>query len=228
MLQERFISLLSERGWTQEFFAKKSGIPLNTVKNIATGRTKDPQLSTLEAAAHAFNISIDCLIGKCPHTPQEKALLRYYRESGKHGKDIILLIARYEAEVMKEQRDAPGKRPFPCLNPKGDLRRGVIVETCKTINEFTTIENVHIGVKMPNDDFAPMYCEGDIILFENRNPKDEEIAAIIYKGRVYIRRLIKENGKYCFRCIRDSGADIIINRMDEIHCIGTAFDIIRA
>lgn len=227
MLQQRFVSLLAERGWTQEFFAQKSGLPLNTVKNIATGKTKDPHLSTLEAAADAFEISINCLIGKCPHTPKEKAILRNYRECGEHGKANIELVARYEAGAIKEAREAKNKHLIPCIIPHGDVYNGIIYESCETEQIETATPEAYIAIKMMTNDFAPKYCKDDLILFENRFPSSGEYAAFLRGDRVYIRKFIEEPGAYRLKCLHDHGEDIILKRMDEIQYIGTAAGVMR-
>jgi transcriptional regulator with XRE-family HTH domain len=227
MIRERFAALLAERGWTLEEFSKRSGLSINTVKNISGGKTIDPQLSTAAIIAETFGISINCLMGKCPHTPQEKELLRLYRETGKHGKSIITLIARYEAGAIKSEREAKDKHPVPCLLPQGDITNGIIYDACKEEEEITSIPEAYSAIKMPNDDLAPMFCEGDIILFEDRIPKSGEYAGILNGDRAFIRKFIKENGQYKFECLHNHGKDIFVKRLDEINFIGTICGVIR-
>ena len=228
MIRDRIATLSSERGWTLETLSKRSRLSINTIKNMTSGKTTDPRLSTLEALADAYGISINCLIGKCPHTPKEKILLRNYRECGKHGKSTIELVAEYEAGAIKSERNAPGKHLIPCVKPKGDLHKGISWNTGNTDNEYTSIDEAYIGIKMPNDDFAPLYCEDDVILFEDRIPHDGEIAAILIKDRAYIRKIIKEKEGYRLKCLHNHGQDITIKRMDEINFIGTAIGAIRS
>lgn len=228
MIRERIATLLNERGWTIAELSKQSGLSIDTIKNITSGKITDPRLSTLEALSNAFNLSINCLIGKCPHTPKEKILLREYRECGKHGKSIIDLVARYEAGAIKSERNTKEKHPIPCVKPNGDIHRGILWDSSKTENEYTTNLEAYIGVQMPNDDFAPLYCEGDIVLFEDRIPRNGEIAAILIKDRAYIRKVVKEKEGYKFKCLHNYGEDIYIKRMDEITFIGTVNGIIRS
>lgn len=228
MIRDRMIALLAERGWSLKQFSEISGVPYDTLKNIHMGKTTDPKLSTAADIANAFGISINCLLGKCSHTPSEKILLRSYRECGKHGKSIIDLVARYEAGTIKNERCTKGKHPIPCVKPCGDMHKGILWDSSKTENEYTTNADAYIGVQMPNDDFAPLYCEGDIVLIEDRIPHDGEIAAILIKDRAYIRKVIKEKKGYTFKCLHNYGADIFINRMDEITFIGTVNGIIRS
>ena len=228
MIRERIAALLNERKWTIAELSKRSGLPIDTIKNITSGKIMDPRLTTLVALSDAFGISINCLIGKCPHTPKEKILLREYRECGKHGKSIIELVARHEAGAIKSERDTKDKHPIPCVKPYGDMHKGILWDSSKTENEYTSNRDSYIGIQMPNDDFAPLYCEGDIVLFEDRIPHDGEIAGILICDRAYLRKIIKEKEGYKLKCLHHYGEDIIIKRMDEITFIGTVNGIIRA
>lgn len=228
MLRERILSLLNERGWTIAELSKRSGVPIDTIKNITSGKITDPRLSTLEALADAFGISINCLIGKCPHTPKEKTLLRQYKECDRHGKSIIELVARHEAGAIKSERDATGKHTIPCVKPYGDMHKGILWDSSKTENEYTSNRDSYIGIQMPNDDFAPLYCEGDIVLLEDRIPHDGEIAGVLIHDRAYLRKIIKEKEGYRLKCLHHYGEDIIIKRMDEIIFIGTVNGTIRS
>lgn len=228
MLRERFITLLAEKNWSLEYFSEISGVPFETAKNIKLGKTTNPRLETLEKMAEAFNISINCMIGKCSHTPEERALLRHYRSCGQHGKSIIQFIAKYEATSAKEDRDSLNKHKIPCLVPSGDIRKGIIYDTCETVEIETSVQEAFVGIKMNNNDLAPAYCKDDIILFENRFPSNGEYAAFYKTDRAYIRKFTEEDGKYRLKCLHSQGEDIVLRRMDEIEYIGTCCGVIRS
>lgn len=227
IISKRLQEILIELGWTKETLAEKSGLPLETVRNIYYGRTPDPKVSTLLAIAEATGHSINCLMGRCPHTPQEKAILRNYRACGKHGKAIIELIARYEACSVKSERDAEGKHRIPCMVPHGDIRKGIIYDTCETVEIETSVPEAYIGMQMTSNDLAPKYCKDDIILFENRFPQNEEYAAFIRGDKAYIRKFIEDGGFYRLKCLHSQGEDIILKRMDEVQYIGTCCGVVR-
>ncbi len=228
MLRQRFITLLAEKNWSLEYFSEVSGVPLETAKNIKLGKTTNPRLDTLEKTADAFGISINCLIGKCPHTPEEKALLRNYRICGQHGKSIIQFVSKYEATSAKNERDANGKHKIPCLIPQGDIRKGIVYDACETVEIETAVQEAFVSIKMPNNDLAPMYCKDDIILLENRFPSNGEYAAFYKTDRAYIRKFLEEDGKYRLKCLHSQGEDIVLRRMDEIEYIGTCCGVIRS
>jgi len=228
MLRQRFVTLLAERNWSLEYFSEISGVPIETAKNLKSGKTTNPRLDTVEKMAEAFNISINCLIGKCPHTTEEKALLRNYRICGKHGKSIIELIAKYEATAAKSDRDAEGKHKIPCLIPSGDVSKGIIYDACETIEIETSVSEAYVAIMMPTNTFAPYFCKGDVVLFENRFPADGEYAAFYRSDRAYIRKYMEEGKNYRLKCLHSQGEDIVLKRMDEIEYIGTCCGVVRS
>lgn len=227
ILAKRVNEILVELKWTKEMLAEKSGLPYDTVKNICYGRTLDPKVSTVMAIADATGHSMNCLMGKCPHTPQEKAILRNYRSCGQHGKSIIELVAKYEAGSVKSERESCSKHLIPCLIPHGDIYKGIIYDTSETIEIETSTPEAYIAIKMTSNDLIPVYCKGDVILFENRFPSNNECAAFLRGDRVYIRRFIEETGQYRLKCLHSRDVDIVLKRMDEVQYIGTCCGVIR-
>jgi len=227
MLGERLRTLLPERGLTVAEFAKMCDLPLETVRNIYYGKSIDPKLSTAVKMADALNLSVNCLMGKCQHTPQERVLLRNYRECGQHGKSIIELIARYEAGAVKGERNSITKHKIPCIIPHGSIQHGIIYDTCETVEIETTVPEAYIAIEMINNDLAPIYCKGDIILFEDRFPNHGECASFFRKDRAYIRRFLEENGTYRLQCLHKHSEDMVFKRMDEVEYIGTCIGAIR-
>ena len=228
MLRTRFIELLTEKGWSLEQFSEISGVPFETAKNIKLGKTTNPRLDTLEKMSETFGVGINCLIGKCQHTTEEKILLRNFKTCGDTGKSLISLIARYEAHVMKNQRDTKEGFLRPCLIPNGDIRKGIIYKNCDQEEIIVPIKEAYVAIKMINNDLSPIYCENDIILIEDRFPENGERAVFMRNGRAYIRKFVKENGCYRLKCLHNHGEDLVLKRMDEVEYIGTCIDVIQA
>lgn len=227
MLCERLRQLTNEKGWSLQQLAEISDLPLETVRNIYYGKTPDPKISTVMKLAKSFNLTVNCLMGQCSHTPQERAILINYRNCGKHGKAIIELISRYEASAMKKEREQEERHMIPCIIPEGTVSHGIIYDMCETVEIETNVKEAYIAIRMVTNDLAPTYCKGDILLFENRFPKHGEKAAF-YKGdRIYIRRYLEEPNQYCLKCLHNCDVDIILKRMDEVDYIGTCIDVVR-
>lgn len=226
-LSERMRQLMHERGWSIQYLAKIAGLPEETVKNIYYAKTPDPKISTIMKLAKAFNISVNCLMGECSHTPAERAILRNYRACGKHGKAVIELIARYEANTVKDEREGVVKHSIPCIFPQGNISKGIVYDICKTEEIVTSVPEAYTAIQMTTNDLAPAYCKGDILLFENRFPQNGEIGAFFRNGKVFIRKYCEEDKSYRLKCLHKQDEDIILKRMDEVDYIGTCVDVVR-
>lgn len=226
MIGERLRQLTNEKGWSIQQLAEISDLPLETVRNVYYGKTTDPKISTVMKLSQAFQLSVNCFMGQCNHTPQERILLRNYRACNTHGKSIIEFISKYEASVINTERTSTNKHRVPCLVPHGDIRKGIIYETCTTVDYETSVAEAFVGIQMNTNDFAPTYCKGDIILFENRFPNSGEYAAFFKDGRAFIREFLEEGGRYRLRCLHNMGEDIILKRMNDIEYIGTCCGVI--
>jgi len=227
ILSRRLQEILIDLKWTKEMLAERSGLPFETIKNIYYGRTPDPKVSTVMAIAEATGYSMNCLMGKCPHTTKEKVILRNYRSCGDHGKALIELVAKYEAGSVKSERESSQKHLIPCMLPHGDIYKGIIYDKCETIEIETSVPEAYFAIKMTRNDLAPKYCKGDIILFENRFPSHEEPAAFLRGDRAYIRKFLEEDGQYRLKCLHSRDEDIVLKRMDDIDYIGTCCGVIR-
>jgi len=64
MLSERLKELRSEKGWTQQKLAEKTGLSFNAITKIEQGLAKHPTLKTLIKIADAFGVSLDGLVGR--------------------------------------------------------------------------------------------------------------------------------------------------------------------
>lgn len=226
MAVERLKQLMNENGWSIQQVAEKSGLPLETVRNVYYGKTPDPKISTVLKLAQAFNLTVNCFMGKCSHTPEERVLLRNYRKCGKHGKAIIELIARYEGNTMKDRREGDNHE-IPCVYPQGNISKGIVYDICKTEEIVTTVTEAYTAIEMTTNDLAPAYCKGDILLFENRFPQNGEIGAFFRDGKVFIRKFCEEVNSYRLKCLHKQDVDIVLKRMDEVDYIGTCIDVVR-
>lgn len=228
MLGTRLREILAVRGISKDELADMCDLPVETIRNIYYGKTPDPKISTIMKISKALNITVNCLMGECSHSSEERALLQFFRSCGNHGKSVIMLSAKYEALMAKEEREASGKHSVPCLIPQGDIYQGIIYDKCEIVDIFTSKEEAYVAIKMSNNDLVPVYCKGDTILIENRFPSNNEYGVFYNDGRAYIRQYIEEEDQYRLKCLHNQGKDMVFKRMDEIEYVGTCCGVVRA
>ena len=227
-LSERLRELMKVRGWSIEYVAEKSGQSYETVRNIYYAKTKNPRVETLLAIGNLFGVSVNCLMGQCQHTPEERSLLQYFRESGHHGKNLILISAKYEAHTAKEEREATGRHKIPCLFPEGDIYHGIDYDGSRTEEIWTTNDEADTAIQMTNNCLMPIYCKGDTILIAYRFPRDNEYGVFYYHGKAYIRKYIERDGEYVLKCLHKYDKDLVFKRMDDIEYLGTCCGVVRS
>lgn len=59
---EKIKKIKKQKGYTNEFLAKKTGIPLSTLNKILSSVIKDPKIGTIIAITDALNVDINSLI----------------------------------------------------------------------------------------------------------------------------------------------------------------------
>ncbi len=227
ILSKRLQEILITLDWTKERLAEESGLPLETIKNLYYGKTTDPKVSTILAISEATQYSMNCLMGRCPYTSTEKTIIQSYRSCGSHGKSIIEFISKYEASSVKYERELFLEHTIPCILPYGDIRKGILYDTCETIEIKTTIPDAYIAIKIANNDLLPNYFKDDVILLENRFPTNGEMASFIFGNKIYIRKYIEGIDFFCLKSLHNCEDDIIIKRMNEVQYVGTCCGIIR-
>ena len=116
ILAENVNKIRKMYGWSQEVMAEKCNLPYETIKNICAGRTLDPKTSTLQAISNGTGFPMDCLMGTCQHTEGERNLLKNYRVCDSHGKQLIELVAQYEADAIKNYVKTKDDDRNPCLS----------------------------------------------------------------------------------------------------------------
>ena len=228
MLGERLRNILAVRGISKDELAEMCDLPVETIRNIYYGKTPDPKTSTVMKISKALNITVNCLMGECSHSTEERALLQFFRACGNHGRSVILLSAKYEALSARDERESPNRHMIPCLTPHGDIRQGIIYDNCEVAEIYTANEEAYVSIKMTNNDLVPAYCKDDIILIANRFPSNNEYGVFYRDGRAYIRQYIEEENQYRLKCLHNQAKDMVFKRMDEIEYVGTCCGVVRA
>ena len=227
MLKDRLRAILVTEDMTWQECAEKADVPVETMRNIYYGKTTDPKVSTILQISKALGLSVNCLMGECPHDTVENDILRLYRMCGTHGKSLIHLVAKYEATAANAERRASDKHRIPCLVPIGHEDDGILYNSCEIVEIDTDKANAYVGIKITTNNFAPSYCRDDIILLENRFPMNGEWSVFYKDERAFFRKFMEEEGHYRLECIHGRGEDFVLKRMSEMECVGTCIGVVR-
>lgn len=105
MFYENLEIILKERNSTINQFAKEIGIAQQTMSKWKAGAY--PTAEKVKIIAEYLNISADYLLDIEVHhesglTASEQQLVEYYRKADDRGKDLLLSIARQEADRAKD------------------------------------------------------------------------------------------------------------------------------
>lgn len=115
-----------------------------------------------------------------------------------------------------------------CFQPQVSLADSFLYGTSNVLKINTTCADAYLAVQIPNNDFAPLYCQDDILLLTQRFPQEGEIAIFLYQSQVYLSKFHHAyNNDYILCPICGQGGTLHFKRMDSCHLIGTCIGIAR-
>lgn len=227
IISARIKELLAEQGMSWHELAEKANIPEETMRNIYYGKVKDSKASTLLHISQVLGCSVNWLMGEPIMTPDEEAMLRNYRKCGRHGKSILQLMAKYEAHTARKEREAAERHMIPCIIAQTVSCEGMKYNSGDTRQIFVPEPDAFLGLRVPNNNWSPRYCRGDIVLFANRSPENGERALFALGGEIHFRRYEEKERGFSLHCITDRHEPMHFKRMDELICLGTAIGVIH-
>lgn len=228
VISERLKEALTIKNISLNELAKKSDMSLNTLQNLYYAKVKNPNLETLYSVCKALDITMDYLTGFTKYDKNEMELLSNYQKCGRHGRDFLTVISRFEADYttsLRQRKD--NKHTVTCLVPDGHEADGFEYTTCSTEQIETVFEDAFMAIKITTDNFIPSFMRGDIIALADRYPKEGEKAVYYKDGRAYFREYSYENGKVILKPITGKGESFILDRMDDYKVLGTYINVIR-
>lgn len=126
-INERIFLLLKERKYTQKYFSKQTNISEQTISAWKSRKT-DPPAYQLSTIADFLNVSIDYLVTgnekfaqthfidakeiiKDTLTPDERMIVKRYREADEDGKDLILekIEELWAERIQPKGKSSPSK-----------------------------------------------------------------------------------------------------------------------
>lgn len=228
VVSERFREALAIKGLTLNQYSKTSQMSLNTLQNLYYAKNPNPRAETLYCICKELDITMDYLTGFTKYDKNELELLTNYQKCGRHGRDFLLVISRFEADYttsLRQRKD--NKHTVNCLVPDGHEADGFEYTTCSIEQIETVFEDAFMAIKITTDNFIPSFMRGDIIALADRYPKLGEKAVYYKDGRAYFREYSYENGKVILKPITGKGESFILDRMDDYKVLGTYINVIR-
>ncbi len=220
MISAAMKKLLGELDMSLQELADKAGVPLETIRNIYYGKVTDPKVSTMMSISEVLQVSVNYLMGKGLYSPEEQLLVRTYRKCGVHGKSIVNLVAKYEANISQIERESREKHKIPCLVPM-KIKDGFNYVNNDVAEVETTEKEAYTAIKISSHAFAPVFCKGDIVLIADRFPEEGEKGVFVLEGKGYIRQFVETETGYTLKSLNGREKDIHLKRLDSVVCIGT-------
>lgn len=229
MLSKRLKEILNEKKISLEYYSQMSGVPMETLRNIYYGRTSNPNIKTVMAMAEALDMTINSLLGvENSSNNEERKLINYYRSCGKHGRNVIINIAKYEADMSTRDREGVHQHKIICLKAEEDIFRGTLYDTQNPYEIYTNKKEAYMAFETQVNDAAPTYGKGDIILLENRFPRTGEHGVFLKDDTIFIKIFQEKSEGYCLKPIHRIGSEIHFKKFDNIECLGTCCGLIRS
>lgn len=190
-LSEKFAHNLEQErtriGLTQAEMSKKLGLSLSTYKNIINGTSINVPLYAL--------YQLHKLTGKltfelCAFDIPESEAVQLWRKLSPQQHAYIKAVCEIEAGLKSTET----AQTISIMIPTGNCEDGMIWDSCTfeslTIGRRFSWQNISCGIKITTNHLHPAYFKGDVLLIENRPPRDGDVGIFIFKpsGRAFIRR----------------------------------------
>lgn len=228
LISEKMKEAMQVKNINLSQLTEQSNIPYETLRNLYYAKNKNPRVETLYAVCKTLDITMDYLTGFKKYDKDEVEMLTNYQKCGKHGKDFLTIISRFEAEYttsIKERND--DTYSINCIIPEGLEADGFEYTSCKMERIETKFKDACMAIKITTDNFIPVFLRGDILVIANRYSNEGEQAIYYKDGKTYIRKYHFENGKVVLKSITGKENDITIDSMENYNVLGTFINVIR-
>lgn len=228
MICDELKFLLNKNKMSHPELAEKADLPHETVRNLYYGKVVDPKVSTMLAISKVLGVTINRLMGEHVYTIDEERLIMNYRRCGHHGRSMIALIANYEAELSRDERNAENKFTIPCIVPIEPIHDGVEYSASKMIDITTDNSEAYIAIQVTSNEFVPIFCKDDRVLFADRFPTNGETAVFFIDGIMYCRQYQEHDDGYLLKALSRHGKDFHMKRLENVKYLGTCVGVIRS
>lgn len=200
-LKNAFIDTLERertlRGWTQWEMAEKLEMSVPGYRKMVSGMTDSISLYTAYRASVILNIPIPVLYGSQEY--RDVLLHKIYTAPVSTCKKIEYYLD-YDAKFRHVQNKLSGKEILiDVITLTGYMEDGMYLDS-SYVEKMEIVDDyggrVTKGLRVTENSLLPVYSKGDIILIEERMPRNGDITVILNMKtkRIYIRKaVIAEN-----------------------------------
>lgn len=164
--------LLDRAGISEATLAREVDLPRNTINRLTAGKTPDPRISTLQAVAAYFHVTIDQLSGKSPIIENVAST----SDEVRHIPIIALEKASQWEKLLTEIRP-------------DNHHKWIIFDLSNGEAKF--------AVNVKGDAMWPQFQEGNIIIVDPHKMvenRDFALFSIFKTGETVLRQLFVDNG----------------------------------
>jgi len=181
---------IDQKEITLQEVAERADISLSTLKSFLYGGSKDCTLSLAVRLARVFGISLDEMVGAGTlslQTLESLQILRTLPESFTH---FIRWEIHFHQNALQSAKvsDKAIEVMRPTVGESGNMNLSNDMEIMDISYLGEAIKpKVFMGIRIPNDLYAPKFFEGDILLMANdRKPLAGEKVVISYGRNLWI------------------------------------------
>lgn len=181
---------LSQKDITLAELSEVADIPLNSLRSLIYGNSRDCHVSMAIKLAKALNISVDELIGCGTISEKTKVSIQIMRKFPEKFADFIHWGIRYHYDELN--RNPNIKHAIEVMQAiNGDDGNVKMTNDFHILDISNLDENLHpkifMGITLPTDNYIPHYFEGDILLLANdREAREHEHVVVHYKNNIWI------------------------------------------
>lgn len=182
--------LLHRNRLTESELARKIKVPRATINRLVSGRTPDPRISTLEAIAAYFEISVDQLLGK-------QAL---------------------EADQQHQTQSATKITQIPILDINQTLDWEQQTKNPNQSNTISS-QTGQFAVKVTGEAMWPQFSEGTLLIIDTKKePKNRDFVLVYIRNDdvVLFRKLLSDSSLRYVEAINKQFPTINLNSRDLI------------
>ncbi len=251
---DRIKKIKNEKKITNDKLSELTGIPLSTLSKIMAGISDSPKLANIVSIADALGCSLDYIVSGIPQNdhnytlaPEEMDFIEVYRELDAHSKELVVMVAKKEAErakvaesavhrsvaprvtaqrtakILPELHSAPSyrKRDIMLYDLAVSAGTGVYLDDAQadsiSIPDNDKTRIADFALRINGNSMEPKYHDGDIVLVEDTDAIEVGELGIFVLDG---NGYFKKFGGDRLISLNEDYGDILLQGYSEVVCCG--------